>query len=45
MGGRIMRKVKFLFVMLIGILLVPYTVFAADDTSSDKKVNVYFFLW
>ena len=43
MGGRIMRKVKFLFVMLIGILLVPYTVFAADDTSSDKKVNVYFF--
>ena len=38
-----MRKVKFLFVMLIGVLLVPYTVFAADDTSSDKKVNVYFF--
>lgn len=42
-----MRKVKFLFVMLIGILLIPYTVLAADDTSSDtsssEKVNVYFF--
>lgn len=42
-----MKKLKFLFIMLIGILLVPYTVFAAEDTNSDtgsdKKVNVYFF--
>ena len=43
-----MKKIKFLFVMLIGILLVPCTVFAADtdtstDTSTDEKVNVYFF--
>ena len=43
-----MKKFKFLFVMLIGILLIPCTVFAADtdtseDASSDEKVNVYFF--
>ena len=43
-----MKKIKFLFVMLIGILLIPCTVFAADtdtstDTSTDEKVNVYFF--
>lgn len=34
-----MKKLKFLFVMLIGILLVPCTVFAKDN----KPVNVYFF--
>ena len=34
-----MKKLKFLFVMLIGILLVPCTVLAKDK----KPVNVYFF--
>ena len=34
-----MKKLKFLFVMLIGILLVPCTVLAKDN----KPVNVYFF--
>ena len=34
-----MKKLKFLFVMLIGILLVPCTVLAKDK----DPVNVYFF--
>ena len=37
-----MKKLKFLFVMLIGILLIPSTVFAADEEGNDP-VNVYFF--
>lgn len=37
-----MKKLKFLFVMLIGILLIPSTVFAADEEGNDS-VNVYFF--
>ena len=35
-----MRKFKFLFVLLIGILLIPTGVFAADK---NEPVNVYFF--
>ena len=34
-----MKKLKLLFVMLIGILLVPCTVLAKDK----DPVNVYFF--
>ena len=34
-----MKKLKFLFVMLIGILLVPCTVLAEEK----DPVNVYFF--
>ena len=37
-----MKKLKFLFVMLIGILLIPSTAFAADKGGNDP-VNVYFF--
>lgn len=35
-----MRKFKFLFILLIGILLIPTGVFAADK---NEPVNVYFF--
>lgn len=42
-----MKKIKFLFIMLIGILLIPSVAYAADDTSSsteeNQAVNVYFF--
>lgn len=46
-----MKKMKFLLVMLITILLIPYCVFAEDGSSSsdsenkvvDKQVNLYFF--
>lgn len=41
-----MKKLKFIFIIMLGILLLPCSVFAEDDTSSNedsKKVNVYFF--
>lgn len=42
-----MKKIKFLFIMLIGILLIPSVTYAAEDASSsseeNKAVNVYFF--
>ena len=34
-----MKKLKFLFVLFISILIVPFSVFAKDN----KPVNVYFF--
>lgn len=41
-----MKKIKFLFVIMLGFLLLPFSVFAEDAEPNDdanKKVNVYFF--
>lgn len=41
-----MEKLKFLFVIIFGILLLPFSVFADDsvnNSETNKKVNVYFF--
>lgn len=50
-----MRKIKFLLVIMLGILLLPFSVFAEDNTAAEennaettdnseqKKVNIYFF--
>ena len=40
-----MRKLKFLIILIIGILLIPSTVMAEDSSKTEEKekVNVYFF--
>lgn len=41
-----MKKLKFIFVIMLGFLMIPFSVFAdetVDNEESNKKVNVYFF--
>jgi len=38
-----MKYIKFLFVIMIGLLFIPLGVFAEDNSDSNKKINIYFF--
>lgn len=41
-----MKKLKFIFVIMLGFLMIPFSVFAEEKEANEdtnKKVNVYFF--
>lgn len=38
-----MKYIKFLFVIMLGLLFIPFGVFAEENTDDNKKINIYFF--
>lgn len=38
-----MKYIKFLFVIMVGLLFIPLGVFAEDNADDNKKINIYFF--
>ena len=38
-----MKKFAFIFTIIVGLLFIPFSVFAEDTDSSNDKINIYFF--